>query len=132
MTVPAKDVPVVGTLMGHIEESIREKFIPALFGGEDINADFWNILGHSIKYGVLGIPDPRLSSESAFNNFKAASGELVGYLFGGSTLNYVGHRACVRKASLSARRVKMHVEIGDLARQKELSAHGVRVLGKIS
>ena len=35
--------------MGPIEEALREKFFPALFGGEEINADFWKILGHSVK-----------------------------------------------------------------------------------
>ena len=52
-------VPRVGTLIGPIEESIREKFFPALFGGEEINANFRKILGHSVKHGGLGIPDPQ-------------------------------------------------------------------------
>ena len=39
-------VPGVGTLMGPIEEALREKFPPSLFGGEDITADFRKILGH--------------------------------------------------------------------------------------
>ena len=57
-------VPVVGTMMGPIGEALREKLIPALFEGEEINADFWQILGHSVKHGGLGIPDPKLSAES--------------------------------------------------------------------
>ena len=36
-------VPGVGTLMGPIEEALREKFFPLLFGGEDITADFLKI-----------------------------------------------------------------------------------------
>ena len=48
-------------MMGTIEEALREKFIPALFRGEEINTDFWKILGHSVKHGGLGIPDPQLS-----------------------------------------------------------------------
>ena len=55
-------VPGDGTLMGPIKESLRETFFPALFGGEDIDAKFWKILGHSVKHGGLGIPDPRLSA----------------------------------------------------------------------
>ena len=89
--------------MGPIEEALRDKFFPALFGGEEINADFWKILDHSVKHGGLGIPDPRSSEESAFNTSKAASRELVDSLLGGSVLNYVGHRKCVRKASQTAR-----------------------------
>ena len=73
-----------------------------LFGGEDIDADFWKILGHGFKHGGLGIPDPRLSVEIAYSTSKAASRELVDSLLGGSVLNYVGHRACVRKAIQTA------------------------------
>ena len=51
--------------MGSIEEALREKFFPALFGGEDINTDFQKILGHSVKHACLGIMDPRISAESA-------------------------------------------------------------------
>ena len=87
---------------------------------EEINTDFWKIIGHSIKHGGLGLPDPRLSKESVYNNSKAASGELVDSPLGYSTLNYVGHRACVGKARLMARQDKMHVELGELARHKEL------------
>ena len=46
--------------MGTVEEALREKFHPVLFGGEDINADIQQILGHSVKRGGLGIPDPRM------------------------------------------------------------------------
>ena len=53
--------PKVGTPMGPIEEALREKFFPALFWGEEINADSWKILGHSVKYGGLGILEPWLS-----------------------------------------------------------------------
>ena len=73
--------------MGPIEEAIREKFSPALFGGEEINTNFWQILGYCVKYGGLGIPEPRLSAESAYNTSKAASGELVHSLIGVSSLN---------------------------------------------
>ena len=48
----------VGTLMGRIEQALRETFSPALFGGEEVGADFRKILGHSTKRGVLVIPDP--------------------------------------------------------------------------
>ena len=116
-----RTVPRVGTLVGPIEEALREKFFPELFGGGGITADFLKILGHSVKHSGLGIPDPRLSSESAYNTYKAASVELVYSLLGGYALNYVGHRTCVRKASPAARCAKMHVELGDMARQKDLS-----------
>ena len=68
-----RTVTKVGTLMGPIEEALREKFFAALFGGKEINADFRKIPGHSVKHSGLGIPDPRFSEESAYNTFKAAS-----------------------------------------------------------
>ena len=90
-----------------------------LFGGEEIDADFRKILGHSVKNDGLGIPDPRLSVECAYNTSKAASRELVDSLLGGSVLNYVGHRACVRKASQSARLSKRIVDISELFKRQE-------------
>ena len=51
--------------MGPIEEALREKIPSSLFGGEEIGADFRKILGHGVKHGGLGIPDPRLSAECA-------------------------------------------------------------------
>ena len=33
-----RNVPGVGTLMGPIEEALREKFFPSLFGGEEVDA----------------------------------------------------------------------------------------------
>ena len=51
--------------MGPIEEALREKLSPLLFGGEEITAEFGKILGHSVNHGGLGIPDPRLSAECA-------------------------------------------------------------------
>ena len=57
-----RTVPVVGTLMGPIEEALREKFFPVILGGEEINAEFRKILGHSVKHGGLGIPDPPVGS----------------------------------------------------------------------
>ena len=59
-----------------------------------------------------------MSAESAYNTSKAASGELLDSLLGGSALNYVGHMACVRRESLTERHTKMHVELGEVARQK--------------
>ena len=106
-----RTVPGVGTLMGPIEEALREKNFPSLFGGEEIDANFRTILGHGVKHDGLGIPDPRMSAESAYNTSTDYSRELVDFILGGSVLNYVGHRACVRKVSQSARMSKHIVEM---------------------
>ena len=103
--------------MGLIEEAPREKFFSALFVREDINANFRKILGHSVEHGGLGIPEPRLSAESAYNTSKGASRKLLDSLLGGSTLNYVGHRAFVSKASQMERRIKISVELAEIYKQ---------------
>ena len=62
-----------------------------------------------------------MSEESAYNTSKEASGEMVDSLLGGSTFNYVGHRSCIRKASLAARQENRNVEFGEQAREKGLA-----------
>ena len=109
--------------MGHIEESLRDKFIPALFGGEDTNANFRKILDHSVKHCGLSITHPRSSSESSYNTSKVASGELVDSLLGGKALNYVGHRACIYGSIADTSKDRKQVEVAEMARKKELS-HG--------
>ena len=64
-------------MMGPIEEALRDKLSPSLFGGEEITSDFRKILGHIVKHGGLGIPEPGLSAECAYNTSKAASRKLV-------------------------------------------------------
>ena len=95
------------------------EILPHAIWGEEITADFRQTLGHSVKHGVLGILDPQSSAESAYNTSKAASRELVDSILGGSVLNYVGHRACVRKASQSARLSKRIVELLELYDRQE-------------
>ena len=107
--------------MGPIEEALREKFFPPLCRGEEINAKFWKILSHSVKYGGLGIPEPRFSADSAYNTSKVASGELVDFLLGASALNYIGHRACVRGESARVRKERNHMNLAEVDRQKELA-----------
>ena len=105
--------------MGPIEEAPQETLFPSLLGEEEITSDFRKILGHSVKHGGIGIPYPRLSAESAYNTSKSASMELVESLLGGYVLNYVGHRACVRKASQSARLSKRIVELSEMFKRQE-------------
>ena len=53
-----RTVPGAGTMIGPIEDALREDFFHALFGVEEVNADLREILVHSMKRGGLGIPDP--------------------------------------------------------------------------
>ena len=66
-----RTVPGVGFLMGPIEDALRKAFLLELFRGEEVSADLREILG-------LGIPDPRMLAERAYNTSKAASEVLVG------------------------------------------------------
>ena len=64
--------------MGLIEDSLREAFFPELFGREEVKSDLKEILGHIMKRGGLGITDPQLPTERAYNTSKAAGEVLVG------------------------------------------------------
>ena len=64
--------------MGPLQEALREKFSPSLFGGEEITANFRKILGHSVKYGSLGIPDPQQSAEFAYNIVGTSRDSYIG------------------------------------------------------
>ena len=53
-----RTVPGVGSLMGPIEDTLREEFFHALFLGEEISNDLREIVGHRMKHNGLGIPGP--------------------------------------------------------------------------
>ena len=106
--------------MSPIEEALRDKCFLALFGGDEITSDFRKILGHSVEHGGLGILDPWLSEESAYNTSKVSIRELLDSLPGGSVLNYIRHRACLHKASQMARQTKMSVELANIFKRQEL------------
>ena len=116
-----RNVPEVGSLMGPIEDSLREAFFLAIFRGEEVSANIREILGNSVKHGGLGIPDPRMSAECAYNTSKAASEVLVGSLLGGIYLNYVAHKGCVCRASSDRQKQRDLAEKAVILRRKELA-----------
>ena len=59
MAVPAKSVPGVSTMMGPIEEALIETLFPAIFRREEVDANFWKILVHSVNSGRIVIPYPQ-------------------------------------------------------------------------
>ena len=99
MAVPAKDFTLGRLSDGSYRGSPKKAFFPALFRGEEVSADIKEILGHSVKRGVLGIPDPRLLAQCAYNTSKSASEILVGSLLGGTNLNYVARIGGIFRAS---------------------------------
>ena len=62
-----------------------------------------------------------MSVESAYNTYKAARRELVGSLLGGTTINYVDHRACVHGDRVGVRKELQYLEMVDLDRQNYMS-----------
>ena len=120
LLVPAKDCPWSWHSDGPHLGGPKREILSRAIQGEEINNNFWKILGHNVNHGGLGIPDPRLSEESSYNISKSANGELVESLLRGSNLNYVGHRACVRWAGMGAIKERKNVELVGLDRQKEI------------
>ena len=74
-----------------------------------------------MKRGGLGIPDPRLLTESASNTSKASIKVLVGSLLGGTNLNYVAHKGFIHKASADGWKRWGIAEKAVLSRWKELA-----------
>ena len=107
--------------MDPIKDAIREAFLPALFGGEEVSADIREILGHSMKRGGLGIPDPRLLAEHVYITYKESSEVLIGSLLGGTDLNYIEHKCCVRRSSADGRKQQDYLEIDVITRRKDLA-----------
>ena len=104
MALTQRNVPGVRTMVGPIEDSLREAFFLALFGGQEVRSNLREILGHSVKHGGLGITNHLLSAECVYNNSKAASKVLVGSILVGTDLNYVAHTGCRRIASTDERK----------------------------
>ena len=65
-------------MISPIADALREAFFSARFGGEEVSDNLREILGHSVKYGGVGIPDPRLSEDPEYSTYKVASEVLLG------------------------------------------------------
>ena len=73
-----------------------------------------------MKHGGLGIPYPQLLVEHAHSASKAASEVLVGSLLGGTNLNFVDNKACIRILIVDAQKQRDSLEIKVITRRKEL------------
>ena len=73
-----------------------------------------------MKRGDLGIPYPLLSVDRAYNTSNAACEVLIVSLLGGTDLNYVAHKVCVRRDSTYRRKQRELGEKAVLSRRKEL------------
>ena len=116
MAVPATYCPRNWHSGGSYKGVPKRDLLPCAIWGGGIDTDFRKILSRSVKRDGLVILDPRSSAEISYKTPNSASGELVGSLLGGNTLNYVGHRSCVRRASAGARKDWQYVDMADLDR----------------
>ena len=73
-----------------------------------------------MKHGGIGISDPQLSEEFAYNISKATSEVLVGSLLGGTNFNYMEHKAYLRRSSADAWKKWEYSDIEVLTRSNEL------------
>ena len=62
---------------------------------------------------------PPVVSAECIQHLQGGQWKLVDSLLGGTALNYIGHRACVRKASQMARLSKRSVELSGIFKRKE-------------
>ena len=74
-----------------------------------------------MKCGGLGIPDPRLLAERAYNTSKSASEVPIGLRIGGTDLKYVAHKYCVRISSVDGWKQREFWDTKALTRSKELA-----------
>ena len=111
-----RTVPGVGTLIDPIEYALIEAFFLTLFRREEVNADLREILGHSVKHGGLGIPDPFLLAYCVYNTYKSASEVLVGSLLGSTHRNYIYHKSCVCRSIAEAQKQWEYLEMEILTR----------------
>ena len=73
-----------------------EAFFRSLFGGEEVNDGLREILGHSVKHGGLGIPEPRSTAVWGNETSVTSCEALLESLLGVSDHNCVGNWYCVR------------------------------------
>ena len=91
-----RKVQGVGSLTEFLEAALVEAFFCALFEGEEVNDGLREILGHSVKHGGLGIPEPRRKSVWVHETSVTRCEALLDSLVGVSDQNYVRNWSCVR------------------------------------
>ena len=94
----------IGSLMEILEAALREAFFHSLFGGEEVNDDLREFLGHSVKHGGLGIPEPRRTAVWGHETSVTSCEALLESLLGVSDHNCVGNWYCVRTDRVGERK----------------------------
>ena len=97
--------PDVGPFLQPVEDALRLKFIPALFGGLDgpINDEFRQLLGNRVKQGGIAVANPCDGAQRLYQASVASVELLVDSLLSNGDLNNEAHVKCVLKGSAGAR-----------------------------
>ena len=70
---------------------------------------------------MKGIQDPWLSTERAYNTFKADSEVPLGSLLGGNDINYVAHKGCVHRARDDGQNQRELSDTNSMTRRKDMA-----------
>ena len=88
-----------------VETALREKFLPALFGEDEIDANRRELACNPVRWAGLALPDPTTSATSNWTASCVIVGHLVAALRGRSEFLPADHKAVMSagKAALRAR-----------------------------
>ena len=102
-------LPGVGEHLRPIEVALRKEFIPAVLGhkGMVVSDDARKLYANGVKQGGLAIRVPHEQAEALHEVSMQATVELVAALLSGGELDLPSHRRCVKKASSSARDLRI-------------------------
>ena len=84
-----RNVARVGTLVEMIESALKGGVFPTLSGGEELDDDLREVLGHGAKRCDIDIPDPWKSAEWGHATSVESFEALVESLLVGADLNYL-------------------------------------------
>ena len=91
------------------------------------------ILGHIMKHGGLGILDSSKSARQGCGTSVASCKELLVSLLDVMEINYVGHRACMRKSIAVSQKEWTRDETTALAHRKDKTGNRERSrLGRVT
>ena len=70
-------MPRISALFAPVEEALLATFLPALFGGDDVDGHLRALNCLPVKFSGLGIPDPVPSTPNNLQNSQVACSLLI-------------------------------------------------------
>ena len=111
--------PSTGFVFEHVEQALRNDFIPALFGVDSISGEDRELISHSVRRGGFAIRNPVDTAIPMYGASKAATAEMVASMCEGKPLNLEQHQANVKEASMQARIKRANRENAYLQKREE-------------